>query len=158
MCGVSEYAVVLACTEMRRKNSTWFPNRGEIIEIIKRYDRKMAGLAAAPGGPAIAGEAATVSARREREQAMMGTTVWFAFQGALVREIRHWLRRAESVDRITKMTSGIRAYTPSAELISRLRYIIDTANVAMLRRSRSQDAWTLFCSAADGTEQTASKT
>ena len=34
---VSEWAVIMACAEMRRKNSTWFPNTGEIIEIIEKY-------------------------------------------------------------------------------------------------------------------------
>lgn len=34
---VSEWAVVMACIEMRQKNSAWFPNTGEILTIIKKY-------------------------------------------------------------------------------------------------------------------------
>jgi len=41
---VSEWAVIMACMEMRRKNATWYPNTGEIIDIIKKYDAMIGNL------------------------------------------------------------------------------------------------------------------
>ena len=41
---VSEWAVVMACAEMRKKNSAWFPNTGEILDIIKKYSSMLENL------------------------------------------------------------------------------------------------------------------
>lgn len=34
---ISEWAMVMACAEMRQKNDAWFPNTGEIIAVVKKY-------------------------------------------------------------------------------------------------------------------------
>jgi len=83
-----------------------------------------------------------------------GTRVAFAFRGALAREIRNWIRRAESAIRAA-IEDDSAGSTPNADLIARLRYLIDSANVAILRSSSSHHEWSVFCSTADRTEQSA---
>jgi len=84
------------------------------------------------------------------------TRVAFAFQGVLAREIRNWIRRAESAVRAA-IEGDSAGSTPNADLLAQLRYLIDSANVAILRSSSSHHARSVFCSTADRTEQSAPK-
>lgn len=46
--GVSEWAIVLACREMRQKDTTWYPTTGEILKIILENDDRMRHLFSKP--------------------------------------------------------------------------------------------------------------
>jgi len=64
----------------------------------------------------------------------------FAFQTVLGREVRKWLHRAEA---------GIRTVKPDADKqcgqrAVELRRLVDNANVAVLKRSESGEAWNAF--------------
>jgi hypothetical protein len=90
-------------------------------------------------------EAEQVAIQRSYGQITASTKASFACQSILAREIRDWLRRAELAARI----NGEVASTQSTHLLSQLRSLIDSANVAMMRGFKSHHAWSNFCSAAD---------
>ena len=73
----------------------------------------------------------------------------FAFRGALSGPIRNWLRRAEQMLRTMKANTDIVGNAASSDLANRLRHLVDCANAAMLRRSRSHHLWAAFHSAVD---------
>ncbi len=73
----------------------------------------------------------------------------FAFRGALSGRIRNWLRRAEQTLKTMKANTDIVGNATSEDLANRLRHLVDCANAAMLRRSRSHHLWAAFHSAVD---------
>ena len=83
-------------------------------------------------------------------QVTANARIAFAFGGSLATRIRNWLRRAEQTVKIAKTNADIVGNPTSAELLNQLRYLVDVANAAILRRSRNHHTWAAFRSAADG--------
>jgi hypothetical protein len=63
-----------------------------------------------------------------------------AFQTVLGREVRDWMHRADNMVRTVK-PDGDRVCGQRA---SELRRLIDTANVAMMKRPESRQSWVSF--------------
>jgi hypothetical protein len=99
-------------------------------------------------------EAETVALQRRYGAITAGAKVSFAFQGSLQRPIHDWLQRAELATRsVTRGDLAADAHVES--LANQLRHLVDTANVAVLRPSRSHQAWAAFYSANEQAEQSA---
>jgi len=64
----------------------------------------------------------------------------FAFRTVLHRRVLDWMHRSESVVREVKSAGD----TICGERASELRGLIDTANVATMKRSDSGDSWNAF--------------
>jgi hypothetical protein len=69
-----------------------------------------------------------------------------AFRGILARDLHDWLSRAEAAVGTAK-TRG--ATGGATRPLGQLRCLIDAANVALMRGSRTHDAWPRFCSLTD---------
>ncbi len=93
------------------------------------------------------GEAEKNDLQRRFGAITAGTTVSFAFQGVLRRPVRDWLQRAESAIMATTRRSDVATNVTCQDLLRQLRHLVDTANAAVLRRSRSHETWTIFYSA-----------
>ena len=99
-----------------------------------------------------------VTRQRWHSDGTAATSVSLAFQGSLARETRKWLRRAELAARMTKTDRGVIDDPLTTDLLNQLRPLIDTANAAILRRSKNSCGWERFCSAADRAEGPAALT
>src|SRR5437016_2881384 len=64
-----------------------------------------------------------------------GAVIHYAFQTVLVRQVRDWMHRAEKTVRTVKGSGD----TICGERANELRRLVDTANVAMLKRSDSRE-------------------
>lgn len=80
------------------------------------------------------------------------TAVSFAFQSILASEVRDWLHRADTVARALA-AHGRTLSSSDAALLSQMRRLIDSANVAVMRGVASHNAWSDFCAVADWSAQ-----
>jgi hypothetical protein len=88
--------------------------------------------------------AETIALQRYYGQITPITRISFAFRGDMSRKIRDWLRRAELAVRTAATDSDVTSGTSGVVLINRLRGLIDAANVAVIRRSKSPATWAVF--------------
>ena len=74
-----------------------------------------------------------------------GRSVAIAFQSTLAGKVRRWLREAEFVVKATT-ADQVRRDASLNERLEQLRYAIDIANAAMVRRSGDDSRWEAFYS------------
>ena len=74
-----------------------------------------------------------------------GRSVAIAFQSTLAGKVRRWLREAEFVVKATT-ADQVRRDASLNERLEQLRYAIDIANAALVRRSGDDSRWEAFYS------------
>lgn len=98
-------------------------------------------------------EVETIAIQRHYGSITDGTRITFAFQGSLRRNILSWLRRADLAVRTAMKKNDVIADAAQMDLLSKLRHLVDTANVAFLLRSKGHHRWAMFCLANEQTKQ-----
>lgn len=110
------------------------PTTDQTLDHLRRLLAEAHGLCGRAQTPILGGEGSD-------------DDVSFTFRGPLSKAIRKWLERAEAAVRGAQTRGDFMGGASNVDLLVQLRCLIDTANVAILRGTRSRHAWSEFCSA-----------